>query len=153
MYSFNQKKWKRYVLKQAMYPCFSGLILSAIVFSALQKSSISELVLQAKHGMYGMLIVLVIFIFWATTDNWLEDRKRTDFPLFTVTPDYLTLTNGLFEERVKTEHVESFKVEKKGKHNSYLSIILKDESSLTIEEFFPIEEIAKELRTLGVNEL
>jgi hypothetical protein len=153
MYSFDQKKWNKFVLKQALYPSVCGIITFIIITNALQKISISELVREVANGLGGILVLVFLFLTWVTTDSWLEDRKRRDFPTFSITPDYLSLIYGLIEERVKTEHVESFEVERKGKKIGHLSIILSDGGSITLEKFFPIEEIASELRRMGINEL
>ncbi|WP_102798391.1 hypothetical protein [Bowmanella denitrificans] len=153
MYSFDQKKWKKFVLKQALYPSVCGIITFIIITNALQKISISELVREVANGLGGILVLVFLFFTWVTTDSWLEDRKRRDFPTFSITPDYLSLVYGLIEERVKTEHVECFEVERKDKKIGNLSIILRDGGSITLEKFFPIAEIASELRRMGINEL
>lgn len=98
-------------------------------------------------------MLLFLFITWVTTDSWLEDRKRKDFPTFSITQSYLSLINGLIEERIRTEHAVSFEVVKKRKKFNHLSINLSDGSSISLEKFFPLEEIASELREMGINEL
>jgi hypothetical protein len=153
MYSFDHKKWTRFVFKQALYPFISVTITLIIFVNALQKVTILELLRETENGFSGILILVLLFITWVTLVSRLEDRKRKDFPTFSITPDYLSLINGLSEERVRTQHAVSFEIVKKRKKLSHLSINLSDGSSIFLEKFFPLEVIAIELRKMGIDEL